>query len=90
MKAQLIGFTNSAGMVCKTSDPINFKYGPYLRQGLPNEPFSSQNTVAIGTTNPLTGVANGTGWAYNVTTGQFISNNLNADATGSTRKFSDH
>lgn len=90
MTTQLAGFTNAAGQVCPAGDPINFKYGPYLRQGLPNEPFTNVNTVTIVTVNPIVGVASGTGWAYNVTSGQFASNNANADATGSTRTFAQH
>jgi prepilin-type N-terminal cleavage/methylation domain-containing protein len=90
MTAQLSSYTNAAGQACTAGDPTNFKYGPYLRQGVPTEPFSNVNTVVLGTTNPLAGVANGTGWAYNVTSGQFISNNSSLETNSTTRHYSDH
>jgi prepilin-type N-terminal cleavage/methylation domain-containing protein len=83
--AQLSNYTNAAGQACTLGDPVTFKYGPYLRQGVPTEPFSNVNTITMAAAS-----AGGLGWAYNSTTGQFTSNNSNVEATGATRHFSDH
>lgn len=82
---QLSNFTNAAGQACTLGDPVTFKYGPYMRQGIPTEPFSNSNAIAMATA-----TAGGAGWSYNSTTGQFTSNNSNVEATGATRKFSEH
>jgi prepilin-type N-terminal cleavage/methylation domain-containing protein len=89
MAAQLTMYTNAAGEACSTGD-ATFKYGPYLRQGIPAEPFSNVNTVTVPATAgaPAVAAAGGTGWAYSTGTGQFIKNNSNVDGNG--RKFSDH
>lgn len=89
MVAQLSSYTNAAGQACTVGDAINFKYGPYLRQGMPAEPVSNVKTVTLGQTTPLTATDGGTGWMYNLTTGQFISSNSKTD-TGGTRKYSEH
>ena len=91
MLAQLQYFSNAAGAVCTVGDTTTYKYGPYLRQGLPMEPFSSSAEVKVADAGkPAAPEAGGKGWAYSPTTGQFVSNNLDVEATGSTRKFSDH
>lgn len=88
MAAQLMNYTNAAGLACTVGD-ATFKYGPYLRQGVPAEPFSNNRTVTVASGAPLVATAGGTGWTYNTATGQFISSNLNVDP-GGTRKFSEH
>jgi prepilin-type N-terminal cleavage/methylation domain-containing protein len=91
MLAQLRYYSNAAGAVCTVGDTTTYKYGPYLRQGVPSEPFSNSAEVKVAAVGaPPAAEAAGAGWAYSPSTGQFISNNSNADATGSTRKFSDH
>jgi prepilin-type N-terminal cleavage/methylation domain-containing protein len=90
MLAQLQYYTDDKGAVCmvKTAD---YKYGPYLRQGLPAEPFSNVATVAFTATGAPVATAGGKGWAYSADTGQFISANLNTDGvTSNPRKYSDH
>jgi hypothetical protein len=90
MTAQLTSYTNAAGQVCATGDAVNFRYGPYLRQGIPTEPFSNTNNVTIATTAPIAAVDGGTGWAYNTATGQFIKNNSAADGVTTGRTFAQH
>jgi prepilin-type N-terminal cleavage/methylation domain-containing protein len=89
--AQLQNYTNAAGQACPTGDST-FKYGPYLRQGFPVEPFNNVTTVnyvAAGTA--VTAESGGKGWVYSGTTGQFIANNSKVDGLpNSIRKFSEH
>lgn len=89
MTAQLGSYTNAAGQACTAGDPNTFKYGPYLRQGIPAEPVSNKKDVVLGTGTPLVATAGGTGWMYNLTTGQIVSNNSNNDPSGN-RKYSEH
>jgi general secretion pathway protein G len=63
-------------------DETSFKLdiGPYLRGTFPNCPVgANQNAnIQFGTGTPLAAnVAEGTGWKYNNTTGEFICNNQN-------------
>jgi len=75
MSNQLRYPSNAAGQTCLVGDPVNYRYGPYLRQGLPVEPINNVTTVAftnLGT--PIAAAATGTGWAYDAISGQFIMN----------------
>ncbi|WP_221631853.1 prepilin-type N-terminal cleavage/methylation domain-containing protein [Herbaspirillum sp. SJZ107] len=90
LRAQLSMFTNAAGEACPTGD-TTFRFGPYLRQGIPTEPFSNSNAVTV----PANGaapvaVAAGLGWAYSTGTGQFIKNNTAADGGVNNRPFNQH
>ena len=90
MKAQLTMYTNAAGEACPTGDK-NFRYGPYLRQGIPTEPFSNMNTVTVPADNAALAVnAAGDGWAYSTGTGQFIKNSNAADGAAGNRTFNQH
>jgi prepilin-type N-terminal cleavage/methylation domain-containing protein len=96
MRMQLTSFTNAAGETCAIGDRVNFRFGPYLR-AIPVEPFTNVNTVAISAAAPVPGEANGLGWAYNVTSGQFVKNNSAADglaaagaAAANIRTFAQH
>ena len=90
IEAQLKYPTNAAGMAC-TVATTEYKYGPYLRQGLPTEPINSSTTLAITSTGAtLTGGAATTGWAYDTVSGQFIMNSSADDKTGKTRTYAQH
>ncbi|MFT7464642.1 MAG: general secretion pathway protein G [Pseudohongiellaceae bacterium] len=67
---QLTGTTGVDGATTGTT------YGPYIRNDLPNEPFSGVNTVIF------TAVDNAGGWAFDVTTGQFQANNTDLGPSG--------
>jgi len=90
MTAQLSLVTNAAGEACPTGNAI-FRFGPYLRQGIPTEPFTNSNAVTV----PANGaaavaVAGGQGWAYSTGTGQFIRNETALDGAANPRAFSAH
>ena len=73
--AQLRNYTNSSGDACTGTDPNQYKYGPYLKDDLPNNPLGdpANNTVTVVTTGVL-GLATGgsEGWRFDSVTGEFI------------------
>ena len=81
MQEQLKFPSNAAGQTCSIADST-FRYGPYLRQGIPTEPINNDATVAISTTGTMPAVT-GKGWAYDTKTGKFI---MNSDAVDPSNK----
>lgn len=69
--------SNASGQTCTSlagDSAAGFKYGPYLRKGIPAEATSGVSTITVTTTGaPIT--ASGNGWAYDTVSGQFISEN---------------
>ena len=49
-------------------------FGPYLKTGIPPNPWNGSNGVKIVSTAALPSADDTTGWAYHVPTGQFVSN----------------
>jgi prepilin-type N-terminal cleavage/methylation domain-containing protein len=89
LNAQLSGYTNAAGLACDTPS-TDYKYGPYLRQGIPTEPVTSNATVVVTTAGtPIKATAAG-GWAYDTRSGQFIANNTANDTNTPQRQYSQH
>ena len=71
--AQLRNYTNAAGLACTGTDPDQFKYGPYLKDDLPDNPLGTNNTVTIVTNGVLGLTSGGTGgWRFDSVTGEFI------------------
>jgi prepilin-type N-terminal cleavage/methylation domain-containing protein len=77
--------SNAAGQTCTVGD-TTFRYGPYLRQGVPAESINNDNKVVVTSAGtaiaPATGAA-GKGWAYDTKSGQFI---MNSDAEDPNKK----
>ena len=86
---QLTRYTDPNGVPSQTKTTV-YKYGPYLKQGLPKNPFAQNldkasqifidaSTATIGTirANP-TGSAT-EGWVYVSKTGEFIANTSGYD-----------
>lgn len=69
---QMTHYTNSEGIACTRAGP-NFPYGPYLNDGLPNNPLGNSNTIAVVTTGEP-GLASGGsgGWRFDSITGELI------------------
>jgi len=82
MKEQLMYPSNAAGQTCSIADTTNFRYGPYLRQGIPTEPINNDATVAMSTSGTMAATT-GKGWAYDTKTGKFI---MNSDAKDPSNK----
>lgn len=71
--AQLKNYTNAAGLACTGTDPNEFKYGPYLKDDLPQNPLGTVATVTIVTAGVLGLASSSTGgWRFDSVTGEFI------------------
>ena len=70
---QMTRFTNAAGEACTGTDPNQFRYGPYLKDGIPNNPLGTNNTVTVINAGIL-GITSGStgGWRFDSVTGEFI------------------
>ena len=74
---QLTMFSNAAGQTSSIADTTNYKYGPYLKKGIPAEPISESATVAVITTGALGMAATAGdpgGYKFDNKTGQLIAN----------------
>jgi len=73
LKDQLKYPSNKLGQTCTVADE-EYRYGPYLREGVPLDPFTNSAEIAMQLDGkPLT--ADGKdGWAYDTKSGQFILN----------------
>jgi len=70
--AQLRNYTNAAGEAC-TGTNAEFRYGPYLKDDLPDNPLGTTNTVAVVSTGVLgLATSNTGGWRFDSITGEFI------------------
>jgi len=80
--------SNAAGQTCTIAGGA-YRFGPYLRQGVPLEPINNVATVVVTTTGTIPAPAEaGTGWAYDTVTGRFIMNSGALDPNG--RAYSAH
>jgi general secretion pathway protein G len=71
---QLSYASNKEGQTCSVADE-NYRYGPYLRMGIPDDPFENSKDVAVQTTaGALTADEDGKGWKYSTVSGEFILN----------------
>ena len=91
---QLLMYSTAGGATCTVGDTTNYRFGPYIRKGIPLD----ISPTPIATVAPQTGGAplvTGTGptatcsscttaggWNYNFTTGQIVMNNTNNDSRG--------
>ncbi|MDZ7813683.1 MAG: prepilin-type N-terminal cleavage/methylation domain-containing protein [Ideonella sp.] len=81
---QMTTYSNAAGQSC-TVGSASYKYGPYVRKGIPNEPITQRGrnaaeiAVASAGTPVVPSAATG-GWSYDTVTGQFVMNS-NANAS---------
>lgn len=72
---QLTKATDALGNTCAVADTNVYRFGPYLRNGVPKEPITDNATVTIFTNEgPVVPVSGSQGWAFNTRTGQFIAN----------------
>ena len=70
--AQLRNYTNAAGVACTGTD-ATFRYGPYLKDDMPVNPFGTVNTVNVISAGILGITSDGNGgWKFDSVTGEFI------------------
>lgn len=90
MRDQLQFASNAAGQTCTVAGG-EFRFGPYLRQGIPAQPVSGSDVIVFTNTGAAivpAAAGNNNGWAYDAVSGQFIANNAGDDVNG--RAFSAH
>jgi prepilin-type N-terminal cleavage/methylation domain-containing protein len=90
---QLTLATDSNGYACSIGDAVRFRYGPYIRKGLPNEPISGKGSLASELTVTTSGAAVNPssttgGWAYDTRSGQLVTNSNATDSRG--KPYSSH
>jgi len=70
---QLTRYTNAAGLACTGYDATQFRFGPYLKEGVPNNPLGTSNTVTVVGTGVLglSSLSSG-GWRFDSITGELI------------------
>ncbi len=82
-KDHLLMASDKDGNTCSISDSTTFKFGPYLRKGIPPDPINQNATVAtpLQTTGaPLVADATAGGWKYDSKSGQIIMNSSAKDS----------
>ena len=70
---QMTRFTDTAGSACTGTDANQFRFGPYLKDGIPVNPQGTINTVTVVSVGVL-GLVTGTtgGWRFDSVTGELI------------------
>jgi general secretion pathway protein G len=72
---QMTRYTNQAGQACTGFDATQFRFGPYLREGIPDNPLGNPpaNSVTVVSTGILGLASGGTGgWRFDSITGELI------------------
>jgi prepilin-type N-terminal cleavage/methylation domain-containing protein len=82
----LLMYSDANGRTCSIGD-TTFKYGPYVRKGLPNDSLTGRGSVAgeivvTSTGAPVTASAATGGWAYDTRSGQIVMNSNANDTRG--------
>lgn len=91
---QLTMASNAQGQTCSVAD-ATFRFGPYIRQTIPNEPINNIGSLpaAIVVTTagaPIAPAAATGGWAYDTKSGQFVMNSNAIDSGKTARAYSAH
>jgi prepilin-type N-terminal cleavage/methylation domain-containing protein len=81
---QLTRPTDVSGGTCTVGDSKSFRFGPYLRKGMPSEPIHRRGAraseIAVTASGmPLVAGTSG-GWAYDTRSGQIIVNSTATDS----------
>jgi prepilin-type N-terminal cleavage/methylation domain-containing protein len=89
----LLMATDGAGNTCSIGDTATFKYGPYLRKGIPADPITAKGSlpaeIVVTTTGaPIAPAAATGGWAVDTKSGQIVMNSNANDSK--TKAYSTH
>jgi len=81
----LLMASDAAGNTCSLTDPITFKFGPYVRKGIPADPITQKGAVVGDIVVTLTGApivvaATTGGWAVDTKSGQIVMNSTALDS----------
>jgi len=88
----LLMYSDASGKTCSVGD-TTFKYGPYLRKGIPHDSVTGKGSVAgeivvTSTGAPIAPSAATGGWAYDAKSGQMVMNSNANDTRG--KPYSSH
>lgn len=89
----LLMYSDASGNTCSVGDTTTFRFGPYLRKGIPTDAITGKGSavgeIAVTTTGaPIAPAAATGGWAYDTKSGEIV---MNSNATDSKSKaFSTH
>lgn len=78
LREQLQNYSNAKGETCNVPGGT-FRFGPYLRQGIPAEPINNVNAIVVTSDGTPIGATDANGWAYDTKSGQFIMNSTAKD-----------
>ena len=75
----LLMYSDASGNTCSVGDTTTFKFGPYLRKGIPTDAITQKGSVVgdivVTTTGaPIAPAAATGGWAYDTKSGQIVMN----------------
>ena len=91
----LLMASDAAGNTCPLSDTVTFKFGPYVRKGIPADPITQKGalvaeivSVPTPTGAPLAPDGTAGGWKVDTKSGQIIMNSSANDSK--TRAYSTH
>ena len=77
----LLMYSDASGKACNLGDPVTFKYGPYIRKGIPVDPIKQISAVVVLKAGaPLAPAAATGGWAYDTRSGQIVMNSNAPDS----------
>ena len=81
----LLMYSDASGNTCSVGDATTFKYGPYIRKGVPHDAITGKGGIAadivVTTTGaPIAPAAATGGWAVDTKSGQIV---MNSNATDS-------
>jgi prepilin-type N-terminal cleavage/methylation domain-containing protein len=88
----LLMYSDTSGRTCSVGD-TTYKYGPYLRKGIPHDAITRKGSVVTeivvtSTGAPLVPSAPTGGWAYDTKSGQIVMNSNANDTRG--KPYSSH
>jgi general secretion pathway protein G len=83
----LLMYSDASGNTCSVGDATTFKYGPYIRKGVPHDAITGKGAVAgeiavTSTGAPIAPSAATGGWAYDTKSGQIVMNSNATDSKG--------
>ncbi len=85
----LLMYSDASGNTCSLGDPATFKYGPYIRKGIPVDPIKQISAVVVNKTGaplapPAATAPNADtgGWMYDDKSGQIVMNSNKLDSKG--------
>ncbi len=83
----MLMYSDASGNTCSLGDATTYRFGPYVRKGIPADPITGKGSLAaeIVVTNTGAAIAPAAatgGWAYDTLSGQIVMNSNAVDSRG--------